>query len=301
MRRPPLMTALLITSLMLPATLVTAAPDQDAALLDELRTITQKSREQQAADRWLQRALDDLIAKYDWPWQRKLTYEDFSDGDYTRNPTWQVTQGDFQVINNQGLSSSIKRNEKKINDAPAPSKSPEDSLGSLVLGALLDKALDNKQADKKKSSTPSSTSTYTGPNQIRLKANVTNAFAVTLAVRTNQDDPSQFDVALLQSKKGLYGYRLRIDTDTNGFIELERIRNGRGAIVDSQKLPMNINDGRLHDLAWRQDQEGTVTVLLDEKPVIEVRDRAFRDNYPWLQIEHQAGELTIRSVRVDGV
>lgn len=301
MRLPPLMSALLIASLMLPATQVTAAKDQDAALLDELRTLTQKSREQQAADRWLQRALDDLIAKYDWPWQRELMYEDFSDGDYTSYPAWQVVQGDFQVINNQGLSSSIKRNEQKSSDAPAPSKSPEDSLGSFVLGALLDKALDKDKTDKKKSTTPSSTDTYTGPNQIRVKANVSNAFAVTLAVRTNQDDPSQFDIALLQSEKGLYGYRLRIDTNANGFIELERIRNGRGAIVDSQKLPMNINDDRLHDLAWRQDRDGTVTVLLDEKPVIEVRDRAFHDDYPWLQIEHQAGELTIRSVRIDGV
>jgi len=73
------------------------------------------------------------------------------------------------------------------------------------------------------------------------------------------------------------------------------------AIVENQKLTINIIDNRLHDLAWRQDQEGTVTVLLDEKPVIEVRDRAFRDDYPWLQIEHQAGELTLRSVRVDSV
>jgi len=295
------MTALLIASLMLTSPQVTVAKDKDAALLDELRTITQKSREQQAADRWLQRALDDLIAKYDWPWQRKLMYEDFSDGDYTRNPAWQIVQGDFQVVHGQGLSSSIKRNEQKTNNEPAPSQSSEGSLGSLVLGALLDKALDNKKANTKKSSAPSNIDTYTGPNQISVKANVTNAFAVTLAVRTNQDDPSQFDVALLQSEKGLYGYRLRIDTNASGFIELQRIRNGHAAIVESQKLPMNINDNRLHDLAWRQDQEGTVTVLLDEKPVIEVRDRAFRDNYPWLQIEHQAGELTIRSVRVDGV
>jgi len=295
------MTALLITSLMLNSPQVTAAKDQDSALLDELRTLVQKSREQQAADRWLQRALDDLVAKYDWPWQRELMYEDFSDGDYTRNPAWQVVQGDFQVIQGQGLASSIKPHEQQKKDEPAPSKSPEDSLGSLVLGALLDKALDTDKTDKKKPSTPSHTDTYTGPNQIRVKANVTNAFAITLALRTSPDNPSQFDIALLQSEKGLYGYRLRIDTNSSGLVELERIRNGRGAIVDSQKLPMNINNGRLHDLTWRQDQDGTATVLLDDKPIIEVRDRAFRDNYPWLQIEHQAGELTIRSVRVDGV
>jgi len=45
------MTALLITSLMLNSPQVTAAKDQDSALLDELRTVVQKSREQQAADR----------------------------------------------------------------------------------------------------------------------------------------------------------------------------------------------------------------------------------------------------------
>jgi len=295
------MTALLITSLMLNSPQVTAAKDQDSALLDELRTVVQKSREQQAADRWLQRALDDLVAKYDWPWQRELMYEDFSDGDYTRNPVWQVAQGDFQVIQGKGLASSITPQEQQKKDEPAPSKSPEDSLGSLVLGALLDKALDKDKTDKKESSTASHTDTYTGPNQIRVKANVTNAFAVTLALRTSPDNSSQFDIALMQSDQGRYGYRLRIDTDASGLIELQRIRKGLAAIVDSQKLPTNINDDRLHDLAWRQDRDGTVTVLLDDKPVIEVRDRAFRDNYPWLQIEHQSGELTIRSVRIDGV
>ena len=95
MRLPPLMTALLIASLMLTSPQGTAAKDQESALIDELRTLVQKSREQRAADRWLQRALDDLVAKYDWPWQRELMYEDFSDGDYTRNPVWQVVQGDF--------------------------------------------------------------------------------------------------------------------------------------------------------------------------------------------------------------
>jgi len=299
------MTALLMASLILPTTQVTAAKDQDAALLDELRSITQKSREQQAADRWLQRALDDLIAKYDWPWQRKLMYEDFSDGDYTHNPTWQVAQGDFHVIQGKGLASSIRADKSQRNNEPEPApsqpKSSEDALGAFVLGALLDKALGTEKSEKKNPSTAARIESYTGPNQIRLQANVTNAFAVTLVIRTGLDKPSQFDIALLQSKKGLYGYRLRIATNSKGFVELVRIRNGREAIVDSQKLPININDNRLHDLAWRQNSDGTVIVLLDEKPVIEVRDRAFRDNYPWLQIEHQAGELTIRSVRVDGV
>ena len=65
--------------------------------LEELRTLVEKSRRERAADRWLQNALEDLLAKHDSPWQREVLYDDFADGDFNRNPTWQVMRGQFQV------------------------------------------------------------------------------------------------------------------------------------------------------------------------------------------------------------
>lgn len=299
-----LFAAALLGAAMLGSLSAPAAENPDSALLEDLRTLAKKSREQRAADRWLQRELDDLVARYDWPWQRQILFDDFSDGDFSRNPAWQVLQGRFQVIRGQGLNAAVGGYDRHddTDSTPPAQQSPEAALGGLIVGALLDRTLgssgtstDDGDGNARRPSVES------GPNRIRLKAGVSNAFAITLSFRLEQGLPSRFDLALLQSEQGSYGYRLRVDTGDRGFVELERIRRGRGAIVDGKSLSVNLNDGRLHDLAWRQDRDGGITVLLDEQPLIEVRDRAFRDAYPWLQLEQQAGDLTVRSLRIEGV
>ena len=71
------------------ATLALAAPalqaagdDPQAQIVEDLRQLAQEARQRNAADRWLQRALDDLVARYDNPWQQPILFEDFGDGDY---------------------------------------------------------------------------------------------------------------------------------------------------------------------------------------------------------------------------
>lgn len=295
---PRLFGAALALALSLP---VHAATPPDSALLEELRNLTQQSRERRAADRWLQRALDDLIAKYDYPWQRTLLFEDFADGDFNHNPTWQVTEGRFEVIRGQGLSSRLTPNSPANQGTHAGSNNPQVSPEAAVAGLIAGALFGNKgQQPAAPEPAPAPSPVLSGPHQIQLKAKVTNAFALTLAFRLDSTQEGAFELALLQSERGSYGYRLLVDSHRRGGVELQRIRGGRGAIVESQPLPLAINDGRLHDLIWRQDRDGTVSVLLDDKRVFEVRDRAFRDPYPWLQLRHTAGDLSVRSVRIDG-
>lgn len=272
-------------------------------LLEELRKLTRESREKRAADRWLQRALDDLVARYDRPWQRTILFDDFSDGDYTRNPSWERLEGRFEVVRGQGLLAlGTDRDDRAPHDtqAPADNNQQPDLAGALV-GALLDQAFGPKQsAPQQQTQRQDDYTRRDTSNRLRLKANVTNAFALTATLRTETQPASQFEIALMQSQKARYGYRLRVDTGAKGSIELERVRNGLGAVVDRRPLEAQLADGRLHDLAWRQAPDGTVSVLVDDKPVFSVRDRAFRDGYPWLEFSHNGGELTLRSLRIEG-
>ncbi len=273
-------------------------------LLEELRQLARESREKRAADRWLQRALDDLVSRYDRPWQRTILFDDFSDGDYTRNPKWESLEGRFEVVRGQGLIAlGTDRQDRYPEDrtqAPAESGQQPDLAGALV-GALLNQAFGPKQNSPQQQTQRQDDHTRRDiSNRLRLKANVTNAFALTATLRTSEQPASQFEFALLQSQKARYGYRLRIDTGSRGGIELERIRNGLGSIVERRPLDLPLGDGRLHDLAWRQAPDGTVTVLIDDKQVFSVRDRAFRDGYPWLEFRHHGGELTLRALRIEG-
>ncbi|MDJ0741082.1 MAG: hypothetical protein QNJ91_15310 [Gammaproteobacteria bacterium] len=273
------------------------AADQ-AQLLDELRGIVEKSRQERAADRWLQRALEDLLAKHDQPPPHDLLYEDFRDGDYSRNPSWQVLSGDFRVVRGQGLvgtATAVGTTPTATGDAPP--QSATEALSGLIVGALLDQALGPSQApaDSPAADPPASAG---GPAEIRVEAGAGNAFALDIAFRAGSD--SDFAIALLQSEAGRYGYRLHVAGGARGGIELQRIRRGNGAVVDSHALARPIDDGALHDLRWQQRSDGTVSVALDGETLLQVSDRAFRDPYPWLTLRIDRGELTVRSLRVSG-
>jgi len=294
-----LLTTLLLMGAGLPA--YSAETKVSGKLLEELRQLTRESREKQAADRWLQRALDDLVARYDRPWQRTILFEDFSDGDYTRNPSWQLMEGRFDVVRGQGLvGHQDNAGQAVTQESPkASSGTAQPDLTGALVGALLDQAFGPKPGARQETApTQTGQPQYGGPNRLRLKAGVSNAFALTATLRASAD--TRFGITLMQSEQERYGYRLKIDVAGKGLVELERVRNGMGAIVESRPLNVKLGDDRLHDLNWRQAPDGTVSVLIDENPVFSVRDRAFRDGYPWLELVHNQGDLTLRSLSIEG-
>ena len=82
-RLPATLTLALLPLFCVPA----AAGEADTqTLVDELRQLADQARQQRAADRWLQRALDDMVARYDWPWRKELVFDDFGEWVELYNP-----------------------------------------------------------------------------------------------------------------------------------------------------------------------------------------------------------------------
>lgn len=269
-----------------------AADNSNQALIDELRQLADKAREQRAADRWLQRALDDLVMRYDWPWRQELVFDDFADGDYQSNPSWQVINGRFWVARGRGLRSRAESDP----NATAGGQQQQPSVEAAVIGALLQHALGESDGG-----TGTVTGAVTEPSEIRLNTAITNAFAVEAEFSLETPDaPGRMAFALLQGSSGRYGYRLRVQTGRDGFAELERVRGGAAGVVEHAKLPFDAGDGAQHRLGWRQAANGDVTVELDGQPLFAVRDKAFRDGYQQLVLTHWSGDLTLHNIRVSG-
>jgi len=272
-------------------------------LVDELRVLTEKSRDQRAADRWLQQALEDLVSKYDWPWRTELLFDDFSDGNFTEDPAWGVISGKFWVDASLGLRSRVlpQRRAQAEESGAERSRDSRRDLGSAFVESLLNQAFEREESEGGRSRSREDTS-QGGPARIRLAAQITNAFFLQMefSVHNEPGVEGHFEVALFQEQAGEYGYLLAIYTGEAGMMDLYRLRRGQRELVYSARLDTGLGNGERHELVWRQATNGQVEVLSDGKAIIDLRDRAFRDGYRWLELVNQGGELGVRQVKILG-
>jgi hypothetical protein len=272
-------------------------------LVDELRSLAEKSRDQRAADRWLQQALEDLVSKYDWPWRKKLFSEDFSDGDFTTDPEWRVVSGRFWIDASLGLRSRVEpqRGGRPDDSSQTQSSDSNQDLGRALLGTLLNEALKQEGSREDKSQTRREPSRE-GPARIKVASEITNAFFIQImfSIHNEPSVPGHFEFALHQDQSGGFGYKMAIHTGQGGMMDLYRLRRGYAELVYSSRMKADPGDGKRHELVWRQAGNGQIEVFMDGKETMNLRDRAFRDGYKWLELSNLSGELGVRKLKILG-
>ncbi|MCP3665689.1 MAG: hypothetical protein GY696_24870 [Gammaproteobacteria bacterium] len=294
--------SLVITILLIsPATAFAENSKQE--LLDELRTLSEKARHERAADRWLQNALEELVDQYSQPEQKLLLLDDFQDGDYTNTPQWHVLSGEFSVESGVGLRSRVDPNFIASTPPPKQKKkttSKEEAVAGLLADILLGPS---KRADQPNPEPVEAepTSDPTQPAKIMLTTSIPNAFIIETRFTLNEtSDEARIELDLFQEESEQYGYHLYIKTGRRGYIELERVRNQKSVVIEGQNLASNLSDGSPHKLIWQQNDEGAISLTLDDQLLFEVRDKAFRDDYKNLSFTNRSGDLQVHEVSISG-
>jgi hypothetical protein len=255
-------------------------------VVDQLKDILQRAERNRSSQPQFISELRDLVRRYDWPWRVSLLYDDFRDGDYTSDPRWVVTRGDFWVTQNAGLRTRF--------DPPAPSRRTSDSSALDLLEGIF-RGISASRGPEAEPETAAGADIHTD-------LRITNSFVVKfeLASRGYSQEGNRLEFGPYRGAPHEAGYRLAYDPGQKPSFTLLRVAPGRSAIIETYEHAVDLADGRLHQLEWRRASDGEMNVLLDGKEIIRVGDRAYNDRFEGFTISNKGGDYTIRQVAIYG-
>ena len=302
----------LVFSLLLPASFVfaqsttypkwqnpdTAAQAESNKLLDfknRLKALIDKAEKAQAASPQFLRDLKNLANDLNRPQLKLLLDDTFSDGDFSSNPQWQVSAGEYWIEQGWGLRSAVDPDAKPQAKTQTKNLSGEDAAAALF-GQILNQALGSK-----KTATTATRTQVPSEAVIYTIVKISNTFSLSVNIYTGSTQ-GQVEVAVFQGQfKGSAsspGYRLVYQPE--GRIELLRISSrGRTVIDNSLNIPA-LQDKKFHSLTWTRQNDGTMTVAIDDTVLLSTSDQGFRDAFSGMAIINGGGDYIFKQVRVSG-
>lgn len=252
-------------------------PGQVDSLIENLQGLIDEADRAHAAD---PRFIDDLrnvLSRYERGGtgggsMTQLLRDDFRDGDFTRNPSWTVSAGRWDIDRNRGLHSIVGTVGGKAN------------LNNL-LGTLLQPQTGGGTDEQYAS--------------IYTTLRIGRAFSVQLEIASR--NVGRIDFGPYSGQSGDTGFRVAYQPGSNGGIELQRFGDGETETLGRWDGSIDTSNKRVHAVKLTRDNRGHLEVSLDGQRVIsEQDDGGRRQSFDGFLIINSDGEHWVRSVAIDG-
>ena len=270
------------------------AEQKTEQLINELKQLTDQAERDRSANYRLIDQLRDLTARYDNPWRKRILFDDFSDGELQRNPVWHSNSQDFWVTRSIGLRSQLSpASQQNSQTSTTPQRTEEVLLGILLEGVLQNQNNQPQEQQQTRSLHPVSRA------DISTAVSIDNAFAITVQLSAlGRDQSGSFEWGPYQGQNMESGYRLVYQTGGRPSLKLLAYRRGMTAVIDTFEQGRLLEDGSSHQVTWQRSTDGLMTVLIDNKSVMQVRDRSYRDHFSGFVMTNRGGEYGVRSVSI---
>jgi len=277
-------------------------------MVDELNRMIDGAEQRRAADYRFLRDLRDLARRYEWPWRRRIMFDDFSDGDFTRGVPWQVAEGRFWVDYSAGLRSTVggdggqgygqpRPQDETPTSRPAPSG--DQGLSSDFLRIIMEE-LGRGRAQESGTATGAPTRPAPQRAEIFTTGIIPGAFAIDM-VMNSRSRRGQFEVGTFQGGDRRSGYRLIYTPGGRYRMELLRVSGRSINVVQLYTDDLNLDDGRDRRIQWTRDREGNMKVLVDGAVVMDTFDRGFTGGFGGFTLVNGGGDYALRSIAVYGI
>ncbi len=280
----------------------TPAKEPVQQLVDEINQQIERASKERLADPWFLKDLQQILAKYDNPWEQIILKDDFSARGPAPDAPWQVESGEFLIDWRHGLRSVVTPQARSRQ--AEPQKEEKGDLAAALLGALIESAIDkgdNKSASRAEPEMVTTAARVTAP------LNLPNSFAMRTQFTLREAQGLRNSHLILhayQAGSSRPGYRLHMNNANQAgeaFLTLTRLSSRGGeAVLELSEESHDLIDGAAHELVWVRDASGQMRVALDGKQLISVRDRSFRDAFNGVSIENQQGDVALREFELLG-
>lgn len=268
--------------------------DKLRELLSKLGTLIDKAEMAKAADPVFLRDLRVLIQEATGP-SYKLVFDDtFADGNYTANPAWLVSAGDYWIEQGWGLRTSVDPAAAKTQDQPQ--KLSGEQAAVAIFGQILNQAIGGQQHTQQ--------TTVQTPVEavIHTNAQISNSFFMSFNIYTgSQQGKIEFAAFQGQFRGSATSPGYRLSLNPQGRLELLRV-SARGVTVigSTSELPQ-LQDKKYHTLSWTRGSDGSMTIGIDGTDLLKATDLGFKDAFSGIAIINGGGDYIFKQIRVDGV
>lgn len=209
--------------------------------------------------------------------------DDFSDGDFTRNPEWKLVRGEFFIARGSRLFSFVQ---------PQSSSQPKTDAEAIgeIFGVLLGGNRQNQQRQQDRGSAE--------PAAIFLPGEITNAFEITTRLMSDERTGGVLELGVYQGNQGKNGYRVQFTDE--GVARLIRVGRSTVELRDAKFLYPALQNGRpgTYDVRWTRDRNGRMSVHLNGTLIMAANDNGFRDNFDGFRLVNAEGRHAMDAIRI---
>lgn len=205
-------------------------------------------------------------------WRTALS-DDFSDGNYTRNPAWNVESGSF-FVRQGGLVSRVP--------LPPEGAQSAEELGRALIRDVLTQALGGGSGAERQPARIATAVTVDGPFRLRLDL-------------TLDSSRSLFEFGPSESGESTTAHRVAYVGGTTPRLELVARSGSSQRVVASTELA-GLEPGKPYRVLWQRAEDGTMTVSLNGELVLAATDSGLPRRWEGFTLVNGGGEL-----RVDGI